>query len=252
MMSHYEVLGLSVGASAAAIRKAYRERAKHEHPDKGGSDERFQRLQQAFEVLADTGARRQYDRTVRQQHEVQRAQATARKREQERLAKEAAQRARFVAQQRQWMMQQAGGPLRGDGWAAQPSPAGGSRGAEVRQQRRVHRNGQKPTVKEEEHRDVERCGPHKSRGDGPRAACSVYAGVTGMDGEATDVFSRHAYRQAARNHSTSGSCGAEVSPAFQQQGCTTMHDDVPDYSPQAARRILYEGIRRWTTPYKET
>ena len=47
-MSHYEVLGLPVGASAAAIRKAYRQRAKHEHPDKGGSDEQFQKLQQAY------------------------------------------------------------------------------------------------------------------------------------------------------------------------------------------------------------
>ena len=81
MVSHYEVLGLSVEASAAAIRKAYRERAKCEHPDKGGSDKQFQRLQQAYEVLADTGSRRQYDLTVQQHREQQRREhGTARHR----------------------------------------------------------------------------------------------------------------------------------------------------------------------------
>ena len=123
-MSHYEVLGLPPSASAAAVRKAYRQRAKHEHPDKGGSDEQFQRLQQAYEVLADAGSRQQYDRTVLQQRESLRRQAAARKQEEERLAKQAAERARFVVQQRQRMMEQekAEAALRRvDGWAAQPS-----------------------------------------------------------------------------------------------------------------------------------
>ena len=124
--THYDVLGLQQDATAAGIRKAYRQRAKHEHPDKGGSDEQFQRLQQAYEVLADAGSRQQYDRTVLQQRESLRRQAAARKQEEERMAKQAAERARFVVQQRQRMMEQekAEAALRRvDGWAAQPSPA---------------------------------------------------------------------------------------------------------------------------------
>ena len=128
-MSHYEVLGVPVGASAAAIRQAYRQRAKREHPDKGGSDEQFQKLQQAYEALADTDNRRQYDQTIMQERERRRRQAEARKQEEERLAKQAADRARFVAQQRQRMVEQekAEAALRRvDGWAKQPSPALGS------------------------------------------------------------------------------------------------------------------------------
>ena len=53
-----------------------------------------------------TGGRWQYDRTVLQQREQRRRQAEARKREQERLAKQALQRAQFVAQKRQRMMRQ--------------------------------------------------------------------------------------------------------------------------------------------------
>ena len=142
-MSHYDVLGLPVGASAAAIRKAYRQRAKHEHPDKGGSDEQFQKLQQAYEVLADAGSRQQYDQSVMQERERRRRQAEARKQEEERLAKQAADRARFIAQQRQRMVEQekAEAALRRvDGWAAQPSPVLGSQ-SPGRQAGRFHQRG---------------------------------------------------------------------------------------------------------------
>jgi curved DNA-binding protein CbpA len=142
-MSHYEVLGLPAGASAAAIRKAYRQRAKHEHPDKGGSDEQFQKLQQAYEVLANAGSRQQYDQTVMQERERRRRQAEARKQEEERLAKQAEDRARFIAQQRQRMVEQekAEAALRRvDGWAAQPSPVLGSQ-SPSRQTGRLHQRG---------------------------------------------------------------------------------------------------------------
>ena len=123
---------MAVGASAGAIRQAYRQRAKREHPDKGGSDEQFQKLQQAYEALADADNRRQYDQTVMQERERRRRQAEARKQDEERLAKQAVDRARFIAQQRQRMVEQekAEAALRRvDGWAQQPSPALGSQGA---------------------------------------------------------------------------------------------------------------------------
>jgi len=58
----YRLLGVATGASTAEIRAAYRRAAKRAHPDAGGDPVAFQRIQVAFEVLADPGRRRQWDR----------------------------------------------------------------------------------------------------------------------------------------------------------------------------------------------
>lgn len=62
----YEVLGVERTASAARIRQAYRRLARRLHPDVNPNDrvvgERFRRVRQAFEVLADPGRRAEYDR----------------------------------------------------------------------------------------------------------------------------------------------------------------------------------------------
>jgi len=50
-MDLYRVLGLDKTASSAEIKKRYYELAKQWHPDTGNDKERFQRLQQAYEVL---------------------------------------------------------------------------------------------------------------------------------------------------------------------------------------------------------
>lgn len=47
----YETLGLEPGADRAAIREAYRERAKETHPDHGGSVEAFLAVREAYEHL---------------------------------------------------------------------------------------------------------------------------------------------------------------------------------------------------------
>lgn len=63
---YYETLGLERGASEEEIRKAYRELARKHHPDLNQGDkaakQKFQDVQQAFEVLGDEEKRKNYDR----------------------------------------------------------------------------------------------------------------------------------------------------------------------------------------------
>jgi DnaJ family protein A protein 2 len=63
MPDYYKALGVERDASAETIRKAYRSLARDKHPDKGGSAEEFQVIQQAHEVLTDPDRRRMYDMT---------------------------------------------------------------------------------------------------------------------------------------------------------------------------------------------
>ena len=46
----YRVLGLPSGADAEAVRCAYRRRVKEVHPDHGGDEEEFQRVQEAYDT----------------------------------------------------------------------------------------------------------------------------------------------------------------------------------------------------------
>jgi molecular chaperone DnaJ len=62
---HYEVLGVSRDASADDIKKAFRGRARDVHPDTSDhedAEERFKRLNEAYEVLSDPEKRAMYDR----------------------------------------------------------------------------------------------------------------------------------------------------------------------------------------------
>ena len=62
---YYEVLGVSKGASADEIKKAFRNTAKKYHPDMHPDDpeceEKFKECQEAYAVLSDEEKRRQYD-----------------------------------------------------------------------------------------------------------------------------------------------------------------------------------------------
>jgi DnaJ-class molecular chaperone len=66
MRDPYEVLGVPRGASAAAIKSAYRKLAKKHHPDSNKNDpkaaERFAELNTANEILGDEDRRKQFDR----------------------------------------------------------------------------------------------------------------------------------------------------------------------------------------------
>lgn len=62
----YEVLGVSKGASAAEIKKAYRKLAIQYHPDKNPGDkeaeEKFKEAAEAYEILSDEDKKARYDR----------------------------------------------------------------------------------------------------------------------------------------------------------------------------------------------
>ena len=60
-MDHYETLGVSKDANQQDIKKAYRKLASKHHPDKGGDQEQFKRIQGAYEILSDPNKRAQYD-----------------------------------------------------------------------------------------------------------------------------------------------------------------------------------------------
>ncbi|UGV27913.1 J domain-containing protein [Rhodopseudomonas boonkerdii] len=66
MRDPYEVLGVQRGASAAAIKSAFRKLAKKHHPDANKNDpkaaERFSEVNAANEILGDEDKRKQFDR----------------------------------------------------------------------------------------------------------------------------------------------------------------------------------------------
>src|ERR1700684_745288 len=66
MRDPYEVLGVPRGASAAAIKSAYRKLAKKHHPDANKNDPksaaRFSELNTANEIIGDEDKRKQFDR----------------------------------------------------------------------------------------------------------------------------------------------------------------------------------------------
>src|ERR1700743_3663753 len=66
MRDPYEVLGVPRGASAAAIKSAYRKLAKKHHPDSNKNDpkaaDRFSELNSANEIIGDEDKRKQFNR----------------------------------------------------------------------------------------------------------------------------------------------------------------------------------------------
>lgn len=59
---YYEVLGVKKDANASEIKKAYRTLAKELHPDKGGDENAFKEVNEAYEVLSDNDKKQNYDR----------------------------------------------------------------------------------------------------------------------------------------------------------------------------------------------
>lgn len=59
---YYEVLGVGRTATPEDIKKGFRKKAHQHHPDKkGGDEEMFKKVNEAYQVLSDESKRRQYD-----------------------------------------------------------------------------------------------------------------------------------------------------------------------------------------------
>jgi molecular chaperone DnaJ len=59
---YYKTLGVSREASQDEIKKAYYKLAHEHHPDKGGNEEKFKEVNEAYQVLSNKDKRAQYDR----------------------------------------------------------------------------------------------------------------------------------------------------------------------------------------------
>ena len=57
----YELLEIDKNASQDEIKKAYRKLAVQNHPDKGGDQEKFKEISNAYQVLSDENKKRTYD-----------------------------------------------------------------------------------------------------------------------------------------------------------------------------------------------
>lgn len=68
MTNYYQTLGIDKNASDDDIKRAYRKMAMRHHPDRGGDQAEFQKIQEAYSVLSDPTKRQQYDNPQPQQH----------------------------------------------------------------------------------------------------------------------------------------------------------------------------------------
>ena len=61
MSDFYNVLGVNKNSTQDEIKKAYRKKAVEHHPDKGGDESVFKKINEAYDTLGDSGKRQQYD-----------------------------------------------------------------------------------------------------------------------------------------------------------------------------------------------
>ena len=59
--NYYDVLGVDEKATQEDIKKAYRNLAKENHPDKGGDEEKFKKINEVYDTIGDENKRQRYD-----------------------------------------------------------------------------------------------------------------------------------------------------------------------------------------------
>jgi curved DNA-binding protein len=63
-MDYYSTLGLNKGATNEEIKKAYRSMAMKHHPDRGGDEQRFKEIEEAYRTLSDPQKKQMFDMGV--------------------------------------------------------------------------------------------------------------------------------------------------------------------------------------------
>ena len=61
-MDHYNTLGVNRDASQDDIKRSYKKLAMRHHPDRGGDNDTFAKINEAYNTLKDPTTRQQYDR----------------------------------------------------------------------------------------------------------------------------------------------------------------------------------------------
>lgn len=65
MENYYDILGVSKSATQEEIKKKFRELSKKHHPDKGGDEEMFKKINEAYSTLSVPDKRAEYDNPVK-------------------------------------------------------------------------------------------------------------------------------------------------------------------------------------------
>ena len=62
----FDLLSIALDSSKEKIKKAFREKAKKMHPDKGGNQEDFNQIVKAYEILSDDEKKDNYDKGIKE------------------------------------------------------------------------------------------------------------------------------------------------------------------------------------------
>jgi len=65
MEDFYQILGVNQNATQDEIKKTYRKLAVEHHPDKGGDENKFKKISEAYDTIGDENKRSQYDNQKR-------------------------------------------------------------------------------------------------------------------------------------------------------------------------------------------
>ena len=65
-MDPYKILNVSKDATDAEIKKSYRKLAGQHHPDKGGDEEKFKLINEAYTKISNPNKRKQHDNSSQQ------------------------------------------------------------------------------------------------------------------------------------------------------------------------------------------